>query len=321
MAPQISVIITSYNYESFIGQAIQSLLDQTYRDLEVIVVDDGSTDGTRAVLEGFGERIRCIYQANQGKSAALNRGLAASQGSYLAFLDSDDCWLPDSLEARLAAFQADPEVGVVYGRAQIIDAAGRLQPQTIGAPERYPGKTFRSLLYGNFIPFLTFMVRRECFERAGMFFDPTFGTTNDWELHLRLSRVCRFRYLDQPLACWRLHSANWSGNPAVMAEQMTQVVKKALSLPDLQPEIERSKHIIYRNLYTNIGLGFVGPGPRRLALTYFGRALRVSHNPVWAAMRIAYLLLVAGLNRSRGGAWAVRTLAGLKERLNYILGW
>jgi len=321
IAPKVSVIITSYNYARFISEAIQSVLDQTYRDFEVIVVDDGSTDDTPSVLDSFGDSITCIYQTNKGKSEALNRGIATSRGRYLAFLDSDDCWLPDSLEARLAAFEADPGVGVVYGRALVVDEAGRPLPYTIGAPERYPGETFRSLLYGVFIPFLTFTVRRECFEQAGAYFDPSFGTTNDWELYLRLSRVCRFRYLDRPLARYRVHGSQWSGNPVVMAEQMTRLIERALSDPDLPPEVERSKHIVYRNLYTNIGLGFVGPGPRRLALQYFAKALAVSRNPIWAAIRIAYLILVGYLNRSRLGAWAVQALANIKQRLNYALGW
>jgi len=320
MPPAISVIVTSYNYARFIGEAIQGVLDQTCQDFEVIVVDDGSTDDTRSVLDRFGDRITCIYQANQGKSIALNRGIAVSRGRYLAFLDSDDCWLPDSLEARLATFKADPEVGVVYGRALVVDEAGRPLPYTIGAPERYPDETFRSLLYGVFIPFVTFMVRRESFEQAGAYFDPGFGTTNDWELYLRLSRVCRFRYLDHPLARYRLHASNWSCNPLVMAEQMTRLVERALSDPHLPPEVKRTRYIVYRNLYTNIGLGFVGPGPRRLALQYFTKALSVSRNPIWTAVRIAYLILVGYLNRSRLGAWAVSELAMAKQRLNYALG-
>jgi glycosyltransferase involved in cell wall biosynthesis len=129
MLPVISVIITSYNYARFVDEAIQSVLDQTYQDFEVIVVDDGSTDDTRSVLDRFGDRITCIYQANQGKSIALNRGIAVSRGRYLAFLDSDDCWLPHSLQARLAAFEDDPELGVVYGRTLVIDETGRVLPR------------------------------------------------------------------------------------------------------------------------------------------------------------------------------------------------
>lgn len=317
MAAEVSVIITSYNYARFIRETIQSVLDQTYRDFEVIVVDDGSTDETASILDSFGHNITCIYQANQGKSAALNRGLAASRGRYVAFLDSDDCWMPDALEARVVAFEANPAVGVVYGRARVVDETGRVLPYAIGAPQRYAGDTFRSLLYGVFIPFLTFMVRRECFERVGMYFDPSFGATNDWELYLRLSRVCRFHFLDRPLAHYRVHGSNWSGKPAVMAEQMTRLLHKALSTPDLPPEVERTKHHVYRNLYSNAGLGYVGPGPRHLALHYFARALQVSPNPLWTAARIAYLIAVSYLNRSPVGARIVSGIASAKERVNY----
>lgn len=111
MPPAISVIITSYNYARFIGEAIESVLGQTYQDFEVIVVDDGSTDDTRSVLDRFGDHITCIYQTNQGKSAALNQGIASAQGRYLAFLDSDDCWLPHSLQAPLAGSGNDDQRG------------------------------------------------------------------------------------------------------------------------------------------------------------------------------------------------------------------
>jgi len=317
--PQVSVIITSYNYARFIGETIQSVLDQTYLDVEVIVVDDGSTDNTPEVLARFGDRITCIYQRNQGKSGALNRGIDAARGRYLAFVDSDDAWLPDALERRLAVFESDPGVGVVYGRTLVMDESGTLLPYMNGAPPRYPDDTLRSLLHGVFIPFLTFMARRTCLDQAGTYFNPDFGATNDWELYLRLSRACRFHFVDQPLARYRVHGSNWSGNSGVMAKQMARVVFQALNAPDLPPEIEASKHSILRNMYTNIGLGFVGPGPRRVALHYFARAIRVSHHPMWAVLRIPYLIIAGYGSHNPVGARLIAGIASLKEQLNYAL--
>ncbi|MHB0856224.1 MAG: glycosyltransferase [Anaerolineae bacterium] len=317
MDPAVSVIVTSYNYARYIRLAIESVLNQTYHDFEVIVVDDGSTDETRSILEGLGDRVTCLFQANQGKSAALNRGIQAARGRYVAFLDSDDLWLPDALARRVAVFEADPQVGVVYSHALVIDAEGRPLPQTIGAPARYPGQTLRSLLSGNYIPFATFAVRRSCLDRVGAAFDPKFGATNDWELYLRLSRVCRFHYIDQPTACWRLHGQNWSGNAALMAEQMERVVERALAEPDLPAEVQRSRPVIYRNLYTNTGVGHLAASQWGAACHAFGRAIRVSRNPPWALARILYLVLVRFLEGSRLGAALVAGAARCKQRLNY----
>jgi glycosyltransferase involved in cell wall biosynthesis len=316
----VSVVITSYNYARFIGQAIQSVLDQTYRDLQIIVVDDGSTDETRAVLDRFGSAITCIYQQNQGKSAALNQGLALAQGQYVAFLDSDDYWLPDAVAARVAAFEAEPTIGVVYGRARVIDEKGQFQPYTLGAPEPYPGQTFKSLLCGVFVYFLTLMVRRDCLQAVGGRFDPDFGTTNDWELYLRLSRVCRFHYLNRPLACYRVHSSNWSSNPALMAEQMTRLIDRTLAATDLPNEVQKAKDMIYRNLYTSIALEYLKAGRGREALGYLFKAARVSRRPVRAAAWAGYLALAQQLSQTPWGARAVSGAAVVKQSLNHAVG-
>lgn len=314
--PAVSVIVTSYNYAEYLGAAIQSVLDQTYRDFEVVVVDDGSTDASRQVLAAFGERIVCLEQTNQGKSVALNRGLAISRGRYLAFLDSDDLWLPESLAHRVALLESEPDVGVVYSKAYVIDGAGRRQPYTIGAPERFPGETLRSLLYANPIQFLTFMVRQSCLTQVGEAFDRHLGAANDWDLYLRLSRVCRFHYLDEPTACWRVHGRNWSGNPAAMEADLTQVVDRALAAPDLPLAVARARSSIYRNLYSDIGLAYASAGQQAQAWRLYRRALGVAGNPLTAATRIAYHALVRGAQRTAFGATVVSALGESKRRLN-----
>ena len=315
----VSVIITSYNYARYIGAAVQSVLDQTYRDLEIVVVDDGSTDETLEVLRHFENDITIICQENSGKSVALNRGIAATQGRYLAFLDSDDCWRPDAVARRMAAFEQDEKVGVVYGRTNVIDASGKLLPYANGSPDLYPGDPFRSLLCGVYIPFLTFMVRRSDLDRVGPYFDPAFGAVNDWELFLRLARVCRFAYIDEPLAYYRVHGANWSRNAAAMGAEMTRVVHKVLSAPDLPEVVQRTRATILRNLYTNVGLGFVSIGNYRLAMHYLSRALSSAQHPSWALVRIVYLIAMGYLRRHPAGAAAVEALGRVKQRANYAV--
>ena len=111
----ISVIIPAYNYARYLAEAIDSALGQTYAPLEVIVVDDASTDDTPRVLAAYGQRIRAIRQPNGGAGAARNTGIAAARGEYVAFLDADDVWLPRKLELQMALFDADPALGLIHG--------------------------------------------------------------------------------------------------------------------------------------------------------------------------------------------------------------
>src|SRR3954470_1810603 len=117
----VSVIIPTYNYARYLPQAIDSALGQTHAPLEVIVVDDGSTDDTPRVLEAYASRIRVIRQANQGAGAARNAGIAAARGEYVAFLDSDDLWRRDKLELQLARFREEPDLGLVHAGVETVD--------------------------------------------------------------------------------------------------------------------------------------------------------------------------------------------------------
>jgi glycosyltransferase involved in cell wall biosynthesis len=110
--PQVSVVIPAYNCAAYVGQAVDSVLRQTYTDWEIIVVDDGSRDDTKLILEQYGDRIRYIYQQNQGVSIARNRGIELARGEFIAFLDADDYFLPDKIAAQIAVFAAQPNLGI-----------------------------------------------------------------------------------------------------------------------------------------------------------------------------------------------------------------
>jgi glycosyltransferase involved in cell wall biosynthesis len=116
--PLVSAIVTVYNYERYVGEAVESVLAQDSGPLEVVVVDDGSTDGSAAVVRGFGDRVRYGYQPNGGLCRALNHGLGLARGEFIAFLDADDLWTPDKLRVQMAAFEARPELDLVFGHAR-----------------------------------------------------------------------------------------------------------------------------------------------------------------------------------------------------------
>ena len=131
-APIVSVIIPAYNAERFIPQAIQSVLEQTYQSYEIIVVDDGSTDKTKDILKEFEDKVCCIYQENQGPSAARNAGIKISQGRYICFLDADDIWTPDKLEVQVEFLECHPDISLVFSDHQDFDAGGGSVPLVSG---------------------------------------------------------------------------------------------------------------------------------------------------------------------------------------------
>lgn len=170
---QASVIVSTYNRAHYICEAIDSVLAQNYQNIEIIVVDDGSTDETRAVLRGYGDKIRYFYQENQGLPAARNFGIEKSSGKYLAFLDDDDIWFPEFLENQVAYLEAHPEVGMVHADLIILDETldePRLRKRMLPGPIP-SGFILPELINRNVIACPTVVVRRSCLDNVGLF-DP-----------------------------------------------------------------------------------------------------------------------------------------------------
>ena len=204
-APRVSVVIPTRNRELLLPNAIRSVLAQTFRGLEVLVVDDASEDGTREVVAGLSDgRVRYLRrESRQGGSAARNAGIRASRGEFVAFLDDDDEWLPDKLELQLALFAADPELGVVYSSYLVVDReSGRVVGRKVA--ERR-GDLSRDLLVRNVIGNTSSVVaRRSCFETAGLF-DEQLPSFEDYDLWLRLSTRFRFDFVERDLAKYYVH--------------------------------------------------------------------------------------------------------------------
>jgi glycosyltransferase involved in cell wall biosynthesis len=162
--PLISCIIPVFNGERYLAEAIDSIIAQTYRPLEIIVIDDGSTDGTAAVAGGYGERVRCVWQANAGEVAARNRGLHEAGGEFIAFLDADDRWHPEKLSRQLARFNERPELDLGFTRFQNFWA-----PELAEKIKRRPDSSVYEPKTAYWISAL--LVRRNAFERFGLFVD------------------------------------------------------------------------------------------------------------------------------------------------------
>lgn len=227
--PSVSVLIPAYNAAAFVGQAVRSALAQRDVDAEVLVVDDGSTDGTWDVLASFGDAIRALRQPNAGHVAARNAAAAVARGEWLAFLDADDEWLPDKLAKQLAA--ADADTGLVYtDRANFGDCAhvGEVHSEKV---DYFEGDVFEPLLLLNFITLSSVILRKSWYERLGGFAADLRGV-EDWDLWLRFAaaggqvRVCR-----EPLTRYRWHAASMTTNQEGMCHGRVETVRRALATP------------------------------------------------------------------------------------------
>lgn len=204
----VSIIIPTFNRKHFVGDAIDSCLSQTYDNCEIIVIDDGSTDGTGAYLrERYGGRICLLSQDNCGPAVARNRGIAAANGEFIHFLDADDQLAPQKVELCLAAFRQYSDIAVVHTYYQFVDADGVTPIDTVPFPQ-FSDDVFCEILRltGNHILLSSTMARADALRDVGGFADdPEFRSSEDWDLFLRLASKYRFHAIDQRLVYRRMH--------------------------------------------------------------------------------------------------------------------
>jgi len=221
-AALVSVIIPCYNQGHFLGEAIESVLVQTHPHIEIIVVDDGSTDNTAEVAAGY-PGVQCIRQSNRGLSAARNTGMWHSGGDYLVFLDADDRLLPDAVEAGLSCLNAHPDCAFVSGHHRYIKADGTLLREF--PQEHIRGNHYLSLLQGNYIGMhATVMYRRALLESIGGF-NETLAACEDYELYLRMARKFPIHCQNKVVAEYRWHDDNMSLNPELMLKTALTVLR------------------------------------------------------------------------------------------------
>lgn len=248
MSAKVAVIIPTYNQSSFLAEAVQSVLAQTRPADEVIVVDDGSTDSTQAVIETFGSRVRAIHQRNSGVAAARNTGVRHSSSDYVAFLDSDDVWLPGKLELQLNLFQARPYLGLVHCGVEEIDEQGSKLRDRLDGVEgavadsllEFDGKSILGGGSGAMMP-------RNVFD-AVQGFDERLSTSADWDLYYRIARRYPVGFAPEVALKYRLHGSNMHGNVRAMEKDMLLAFSKAFEDKENPPQVPRRKS--YGNLHT-----------------------------------------------------------------------
>lgn len=233
--PKVSIITPLYNNKKYIEKAIRSITSQTYKEFEIIIIDDGSTDGSgELVKDKFGDKVRYIYQDNKGAAAAVNKGISLSRGDYIAFCDSDDWWLPEKLEKQVNFLEANQKFGLVYSDALLANGDILIQQTWLHSRNAIPcfgGKKecLASLFSKNFIPApLAVLIRKSVIEQIGLF-NEKFPSAYDYEYWFRiLEGGIQIAFLDEPLAVWRIHAGQNSKKIRKMKLAQIKILREFL---------------------------------------------------------------------------------------------
>jgi glycosyltransferase involved in cell wall biosynthesis len=271
--PEVSVVIPAYNAERFIADTLRSVQAQTFRDFEVLVVDDGSRDGTAGIVDAFGPPVRRLAQPNAGVSRARNTGIAAARGRYVAFVDADDLWEPTKLERQLAALGAQPAAGFCYVGVRRIDAEGRVR--AVEPARTFTDLTRDLLLHSSVIPAScsNLVVRREVLERTRGF-DPDFGQCADWDFMIRLSLLARGAAVGEPLARYRTSAGNMSSDVARLERDTFAVLAKFFASPAGAPFASLRRRC-YSNHWMILAGSYLHAGRLGASLRALGQGLRL----------------------------------------------
>lgn len=286
--PLVSIVIPAYNAKSTIGETIESCLNQTYLNCEIIVVDDGSTDGTGDTLQAqYSDHIRFLGQTNQGAGAARNQGIRVAQGDYIQFCDADDQLLPSKIARCVEVFHQQPEVGLVYTDYNQVEEDGYTLITT-AHPTRPSGHVFCDLLLGplgNFIGTLTAMVRRSAILEVGGFNENrSVAPAEDWDLWLRLAARYPFAYLDEILALYRQSPTGLHQNSVRMAAARLAVIQLARHYPDrIHCLDDYTYDCLEASRYHVLAMRYWEQGQRREARQAFQSAIQL--DPSHAAIR------------------------------------
>ncbi|MDQ3818488.1 MAG: glycosyltransferase [Acidobacteriota bacterium] len=301
--PLVSVILAVHNREASVARAVRSVLAQTYSNVELIVVDDGSTDNTRRVVESFGARVTLIPRAHAGVYAARNAGLRRARGELVAFIDSDDAWLPDRLAAQVPLMRRQG-VGLVFGDAVHVTAPREGAKRTgltsfrVSAPRR--GRVADHFMWCNFVPTCTALVRRSCLLEAGDFCEAC-ELSADYLAWFRIALSYELDYVDRVVAEYTVHSEGISYD---LGRSLASRI--ALFRAELRRTSDARVRALVRRLLFNLSLHLALAVPR-------GRARNVS-KPLRLAWRTARS--AAGLEAAQwAAAFALDQMRSRKRRL------
>lgn len=238
MSPLFSVVIPTYNSASKVTHAIKSVLAQKFKDYEIWVIDDGSTDNTQTALQPFADQIHYHYQENQGAAAARNQGITHARGTYVAFLDADDWWYPQKLARVAEAIPTWPDTGLFYSQVDFLNAAGE-KLWTYRSEDRGTSN-YLTLLKRDFVMTSSTVVKKTCFTEVGTF-DITLSRCQDWDMWIRITRNYPIHLIAEPLSAYAYMAAgSLTANTTRWIQAHDQLLKKIMTDdPHLTPAYQR----------------------------------------------------------------------------------
>lgn len=278
--PLVSVLIPSYQHSAYVQQSVEAVMDQSYPAVELIVIDDGSTDGSPELLKKLADQynFRLVCRANRGLSHTLNEGIEIANGKYICICASDDYFLKNKLKDQTEFMESNPQYAASYGKAIHFDDRG--SQKTTNASQCYSGKIFYRLLHTNFVPAVTQMYHREIFTKVGGF-NPDL-MIEDWDMLLRVAWKHEIGFLNQPLAMRREHDASLS-NPR---HALRFYQNEKLILESWMEKEPYRKHLPSWHVRWFCQLADVNPQEASL---YLGAALKKFYKKrVWRALKKFY---------------------------------
>lgn len=287
--PSVSVVIVTYNKAQTVGAAIRSVLAQTTPHLEILVVDDGSTDDTALQIRRFGSQVRYLPKANGGTGSARNFGIAHAQGEYVAFLDGDDLWLPRKLEVQMAAFQREPALVGVQCGAYCVDEQLQAFEKRVCHPKQDTLLDF--LLFHNLPAFAsTIVARTEILKKLG-----GFGTDlvilSDWDMVCRLARTGTLRSVPEALVLYRHYPSNQSRDVRIHVWSGVRSLRRFFADPALDQEVRAREAQVWARLYAMLAGGYFRNREVRRSLRWAAKAIQTSPRviPYVAGMPLRHL--------------------------------
>jgi glycosyltransferase involved in cell wall biosynthesis len=295
MKPAVSVVLATHNYARYLSGAIESVRAQSWSDWELVIVDDGSTDDTPAIVRRFSSdpRIRYIRSDNLGQARAKSLAIALARAPLIAPLDGDDDWLPQKLERQLSLFREHPTLGVVYSRRCLIDGNGA--PLPTPQTKLASGDIFTEMVLRNPICYSSSVIRREVFEHIGLF-DPQLDLAVDYELWLRASRHYRFAYVDEVLVRYRTGHANLSRRLTERVTSVLSIMRRCLVRRGRASEVSR-RHLrdAWGSTFRSLGYSLREKNPFCAIACYAKGCLRDGR--VAATCRAAGAIMIRSLGK------------------------
>lgn len=270
--PLISIITPTYNRADFLPEAIESVLTQDYENFEFLIIDDGSTDNSKEVIDRYTDcgKIRYFYQENSGQSVARNKGIAEAKGNFICFLDSDNRWLPGKLSSSIRAFESHPEVDIVYGDVVLINEDGKEFSRK--NMQRYSGRITKELLKNNCVSMNTTMTRTEKIREIGGFSSHV-KVADDFDLWLRLSASCSYLYIPEMMADYRVMKNQISSDKTRRINSNEEIIQRFLKdNPNLLSPADQKDAVNF--FYVQSARYFSEAKNFKLANEFYKKALR-----------------------------------------------